>query len=154
MKPGARIVFRISNVGAGYQGFGPSFTAFAGHQQRAAWELEIPGSEPTPVWNPGMSKVRALTATLSPWAHHGILKQKEFYSFFHFHNPFVLFTFLNLWLKLLSWINRSKKGILLAARIKWKSFQLFPYSAWCLLKLSKVFSNFLMMIFSMSEWWI
>lgn len=56
-EPGSH--FQVSHAGAESQGFGPSSTGFLGHEQGAEWELEQPGHELTPKWNPTTSKVRA-----------------------------------------------------------------------------------------------
>ena len=51
-KPGARILFQVSNVGAGSQGFRLSWTAFPGHEQGAGWEGNLPGLEMASIWDP------------------------------------------------------------------------------------------------------
>ena len=45
-KPGARSFFWIFHAGAGSQAFGPSSTAFPGHQQVSGWEMGHPGYAP------------------------------------------------------------------------------------------------------------
>ena len=42
-EPGARSFFRVSNMGAGSQGFGSSSSAFSVHKQGAGWEEKQPG---------------------------------------------------------------------------------------------------------------
>ena len=54
-------LLRVSHMGAGSQGFGPSSTAFSG----AGWEEQLPELEPEPIWDPGMFNVRASVAR--PW---------------------------------------------------------------------------------------
>ena len=49
-KPGASS--RFSQAGAGSQSFGPSSTAFPRYKQGAGREVEHPGYEPVPIWDP------------------------------------------------------------------------------------------------------
>ena len=42
----------------GFPCFGPSSTVFPGHKQGAAWEVQLPGLEPAPIWDPGAFKGR------------------------------------------------------------------------------------------------
>ena len=44
------------------QGFGPSSTAYPGHKQGAGWEVELPGIELAPMWDPGTFKARTYIA--------------------------------------------------------------------------------------------
>ena len=59
-------------MGAGSQGFGLS-SAFPGHKQGARWEVELPGLEPAPIWDPGAFKERTL-ATLRAGDSGPVLK--------------------------------------------------------------------------------
>ena len=49
-------LFRVSHTDARSQGFGPSSTAFPGHNQGAGWEVEQLIYEPMPIWDPGTCK--------------------------------------------------------------------------------------------------
>ena len=61
---GAWSLFQVSHVGAGFQGFGLSSTAFPDNKQGAGWEVELLGLELTPIWDPGTCRARTLTARL------------------------------------------------------------------------------------------
>ena len=63
-EPGARKFFRVSHVGAGFQGFGLSLTAFPGHKQGAGWETGLLGLEPMPISDPDVCEVRTVAARL------------------------------------------------------------------------------------------
>ena len=54
----ARSLFRVSHVGAGSQSFGLSSTAFPGHRQGTGREVEQPGRELAPIWDPSAYKAR------------------------------------------------------------------------------------------------
>ncbi|XP_058516716.1 tudor domain-containing protein 5 isoform X2 [Ochotona princeps] len=47
----ARNNFWVSHMGTG------SSTAFPGHKQRAAWEVEQPGHKPAPIWDPSICQL-------------------------------------------------------------------------------------------------
>ena len=71
LKPGARNFFQVSHVGAGFQGFGLSSTAFPGHKQGARWELRLPGLDLASIWDLGAFKGRTLAFRLLCWALNG-----------------------------------------------------------------------------------
>ena len=56
----------VSQVGTGSQSFGLSSTAFPGYRQGDGWEVELPGLETAPIWDPDTFKVRTLTYAIMP----------------------------------------------------------------------------------------
>ena len=73
----------MSHAGAWSQGFGPSSTAFPGHEQGAGWDVELPGLELAPIWDLGTCKVRTLATRL--------LRQAHLLQLFFFKDLFLLF---------------------------------------------------------------
>ena len=67
-KSGSWSLFWVSHMGAGSQGFGPPSMAFLGNMHGAGWEVELPGLEQAPVWDPGAFNVRTLSARPRRWA--------------------------------------------------------------------------------------
>ena len=60
----------------GFPCFGPSSTVFPGHKEGAEWEMELPGLEPEPIWDPGDFKGRILAPTPLCWVLKKIIFNK------------------------------------------------------------------------------